>query len=144
MIRRYDLTRSDNYPATGIFTTIISGTGTFKVLTNFPTASAVITSTKTYSNPGSASTSLYLKEYLLDDGAMNFSFIPPSTVILDQIELLFSRHSSTLRDFYVKGTIQEQVITLIDEKDSLTRRVLLAEQFVLTSSDVLNLFADYA
>ena len=101
MKRRYDLTKSDNYPKTDIFTTVVSGSGTFKVLTGFPTSSAIITNTKTYSNPGSANMSLFSKEYVLDDAPMNFSFLPQSTVFLDQIELTFSRHSSTLRDFYV-------------------------------------------
>src|ERR1035437_8624276 len=112
MIKRYNLTRSDNFAKTGISTNIVSGTGTFKVTTDFPTSSAIITNTKTYSYP-TTNLSLYEKEYDFEAGQMNFSFSPPSTIILDQIELIFSRgYDATQRDYSVQGTVQGESFTL--------------------------------
>lgn len=42
MIRRYDLTRSDNVPYSGKIAYVCSGAGTFKVYTGFQVSSAMV------------------------------------------------------------------------------------------------------
>lgn len=43
MIRRYDLTRSDNYPYNGRISYVCSGTGVLNIVTGFPVKSAIVT-----------------------------------------------------------------------------------------------------
>lgn len=145
MKRRYDLRRSDNYPVTGVLIQALSGTGTIDVDLGHPVASATITNIKSYWW-GATSTNLskFNKEYILSSNPVNIIFQPPYTSIVQQIEILFSRHSMTLRDYSVIAHVEGETFILASEIDSLNQTIILNEPFVIKPSDKIEIFADYA
>lgn len=79
MIRRYDLTRSDNYVETGKVSYVCSGSGNLTVVTGFPVTSARVsfaTLPIDSTNPPFTTPRIYVASYTGDGFVVDYENIP--------------------------------------------------------------------
>ena len=142
MKRRYDLTRSDNFPATGIHAEALSAAaGTFTITTGFPVVSATISGTDVLAAGGPNLMAMADETSFFEDSSLLLHFAPSEAAFVSQVELLFEG-GDYARTYSIDGRIGGTAFNLAAGSDPGTQHIIQSGGYVLRQGDFLQVSAE--